>query len=336
MSTTIVWCTHSVDTSAIFLAQAVDAEIAVGSFAELTEELRNIIREPETKIIFYGLVDTEGVEIDETRMFNLPSSADLLAHRQAFLTDVSTQHELLTGNYRKIVNRNYTSMRDFFGSTKFDILAKSGDLLAVIKNATDYNQATTIPSATFACNHIDRAGFDRVFVGHDIMGNNILGRISSSKKLLSHKETLMLNRSEEVKTALTEMFEKGLITEDTTKAIVAWSEQQFVKEGIDTTIMNIAKILQNKYRLDFAAVDLVSDKDGRVFIMNATCSPSLQDSEVLFTVSDYFRNILRFGRKFSKESLLNLIGNISDDNAKKAADLLKEAGLINLGSLSEL
>lgn len=340
MSQTVVWCTPSVDTSAIFLAQALDAEIAIGAFEDLNDTIKELLADNSTKIIFYGSVDHNGFTIgNKEQAFNTPVITAPIMYRQAFLKSLRDDLKIKTLTYKKLSENSYTSMVERIGKAKFDIVTKTGELLATVDSASKYNQAKILPSAIYACEHLDRKAFCRVFIGNNIMGKSLIGCISSINKQLSYKETLMLNRSAEVKTAIADMFDSGIITEDPTKAVIAWSEQAVsasfpteLDSVITDCIATTAEKIRDKFKLDFVAIDYIVDTQGNIFVSSATGSPSLQDSEVLFLVSDYFKNLLQFGRKFSKKSLLTLVDTISEDNAKKAADILKEAGLLNMSA----
>lgn len=336
---TIIWSTESVDTSAVLLAQALDGAMCKGDILETTE-IAEDIKDNDTNIIFYGAVPMPiwlQNYWNENRMFNLPEKAKLVINRSKTMENLSDLG-IPALKYIKIKeNTTYTKIREILGTPSFDLLAKGTfSVYKTVENANAFNQAKATGNVAYACKHLDRKGNYRVFVGLDsIVKGGIIGFSFSEKRTLSFRELLLYGRSEEAKSNITDLFEKGLLADEMGQGKEAWSEEKHmpVAQSDPALVEKISPFiskLQNYYKFDFCAVDFVKDNTNTFFITNITCSPSLQADTILSLVADYFGNVLLGGREVTADSFIKLASTLTDEEAKKAFSLLREANLIGL------
>lgn len=330
---TLVWCTESVDNSAMFLSQSLDATMTKKNFEDVEQdfEMVNLLQDSETNIIFYGLVkmpDWFTSEFyDDVRMFNDPRKCRKLLNR-ADVMDNLRVHGIGAVKYIPVKNKTWTYIRDTLHTSLIDLVKADGTLVATVENATDYNNH--LGGIKYACKHVDAVGRYRVYVGRDhLVTDGVICFSSTEKKKLSYKETLMLNQSGDVKAALETMFDDGLITEDEDKGVEAWSETKLVSEQdtyYEAYFKNLSSKLISIYGVDFCAVDVVKLSNGESIVTNTTSSPSIQETEVLEEVSSYFSDLVSVGRKITKEKLVSIVSGLAEDDVLAVAQFLKGVG----------
>lgn len=328
---TIVWSTESVDNSASFLSQAVDAIMTKKTFIDVEEDIEMIsaLQDSDTSIVFYGLVkmpDWFTSEFyDDVRMFNDPRKCRKLLDRANVMANLR-DHGIKAVTYIPVKDRSWTYIRDHLHTSNVDLVNANGTVVANVTNSEEYN--SNLNKIKYACSHIEAVGRSRVFVGRDhLVNDGVVCFTSTQKKKLSYKETLMLNQSGDVKAALESMFDDGLIQEDDTKGVEAWSEVEVKSEGEgdvhNTFFKAVSSELISLYDIDFCAVDVVLLSDGTFMVTNVTSCPSVQETEVLEHVSSYFSELVEMGRKITKDKLVDIVSGLAEDDVLAVAQFLK-------------
>jgi len=340
--TTIVWSTESVDTSAMLLAQTLDDVLFTKSPLDVAAQANNqevvdALRDPENQVIFYGAVSLpewfRDHHFDPARMFSDPAVSKLLVSRKA-VSDVLAARGVLGIKYVQLGDKNFTRLREDLGRT-FDLVRKPGQTpVATVSSAEEFLAARA--GARYACTHIAATRRLRVFMGlPNITNGGIIGVSSSEKRALSFMETLTYGCSVDVRNHIERQFLDGTLTEEMGRGreTIAWTEEihsqaNAIEAGLLTSLQTIATAAQASFKLDFAAFDFVGEANGRLHLSNATTSPSLTNDDVLTMVSAYHRTLLTDGRKVSKDTLLRLIQNLTDDQVDMAARLLRNEGVL--------
>lgn len=332
--TTIVWSTESVDTSATYLSQALDDTLFTKEAHEdrdAGDDITAALLDPENRVVFYGIVRMpEWFEAmyDNNRMFNDPRNARALLRRNEVLDMLRGAGHPAARYFRVREDTNYTNIRERVGSRRFDLVVKAGMTVATtVENAGQFNEAKA--GIDFACSHIAHSAKYRVYVGAPGLTNGgIIGATFSEKRRLSFQETVAYGSSAEVRQHLEKLFADGTLAENMGRGQEAWTEQRFlaVEDWQDENTLDqfrtIAQRVIEAYNIDFCSVDGVLMNDGRVCVTNVTASPSLQNEDVLHAVSGYFNELLDTGREITKDNLLDMVREMSDEDAAELGRLL--------------
>ena len=312
-----VWYTESVDTSAILLAQALNANH--GPIAPIGADVN--------KIIFYGIVNHgENFMVNKEISFNLPSEGRPTLHKHTLMSSLRALG-INTANYVNIKDNSFTTVSEALHTRKIALVSKRAGMTVVntAENATQFRQATANGHVNYAMKAQPIYSKYRVLCGlPETIPEYILGGLVAEKRQLSFKETLLLDAGEEAKGHVENLFETGALTEDMGVGTEAWSEEKFQTE-LPANIVSSIKKIQNWASYDFCAFDfvkLVSPGEEKYMVTNATTSPSLQNDDVLQAVAEYFRNLVEFGRNYNKESLIKLVGDFNEDQVKKVAEFI--------------
>ena len=296
-SLTVVCCTEAVDNSAMFLSQGVDGKLVKNIPSDPSEvgDDFDLLVDTDNKIIFYGLVKlpewfTED-QYDPERMFNDPRKCRAFLNRTKVMAKLSDA-VLCAAKYIPVEDHNWSFIRDTLHTSKVDLVKANTSLVATVQNSEEYN--ANLNGVTYACKHIDATGCFRVFAGLDSVANDcVIGVTKSIKKKLSHKETLMFGQSSDVKAAIEGMINDGLIVEDESKGVEAWTEDEFVSgENFPAWASSMASKVMSLYDVDFCSIDVIQQSNGTTTITNITSSPSVQDADVLAAVSSYFTELM--------------------------------------------
>lgn len=327
-SEVVVVCTEVVDNSAMFVSQSLDGKLVKGITADPGDdsEVTSLLSDGDNKIIFYGLVKLPewftDEHYDQERMFNDPRKCKEFLNRTKVMAKIAEQG-IYSTTYIPVEDHNWSYIRDVLHTSKVDLVKANTSLVATVSNSEEYN--ANLNGVRYACKHIDATGRFRLFAGLDsVVDHGVIGMTKSIKKKLTHKETLLFGQSGDVKAAIEGMINDGLIVEDESKGVEAWTEDEFVSGG---DCPNWAKIIPSSvvalYGVDFCAIDVVQQSNGSVTVTNVTSCPSVQDSDVLSAVSPYFTELVTNGRKMTKEKLVEMIMGMSDDMVSDVGKMVK-------------
>lgn len=337
----LVWCTDSVDNSAAFAAQALDASLTKETFADPNSDLEmvDMLKDPTTKILFYGLVKMpEWFEaiFDANRMYNDPRKCRVFLNRPSSLGLIS-ELGVSSRKYITVQDRSWTRVREILHTGNVDLCKANTTLVANVSNSSEYNHHVSNGQVKYACVHFDPVGKYRVFAGVDhLTDGGVICVTSSVKRQLSYKETLMHGQSSDFKAALESLFEDGLIEEDPGKSMEAWTEETTsALSEIDATAINPAwlkdaasKII-SQFGVDFCAIDVIKTND-LAFVTNVTSCPSIQETDVLSHVASYLSDLLNLGREITKEKVVEIISNFSEDEVSEITKFLKGMGKLSV------
>lgn len=330
---TIVWSTEAVDTSAILLSQALDAVFTKQAHESATasDDVTVALKNESTQVILYGPVALPGwLPFDNSRMFNKPISG-----KKMDVLNYLRENKMNALKYILIKDdTTYTSLREKLGA-KFDVAVKNSlQVVATVSNAKEFNDLKG--KVAWACQHLTSVKKVRFFFGDkDVISRGVIGMSFTEKKLLSFREALMYNASEDAKTHVSNLFEHGLLKETMGEGFLAWTEEKTVggdaldgNDAVVNSLIAVGELLKKQYSLDFMAIDASVQEDGTVVVTNVTTAPSLQSDEVLSLVSAYFTNLLSFGRTITKEQLIQAAESFSAEQLALLAKLMKKENLI--------
>lgn len=334
----IIWCTESVDNSAMFASQAMDATLTKEKlndpedFSELVQELKD----PDNKLLFYGIVKLpEWFEeiYDRDRMFNDPRKCRAFLNRKSTLDTLGAMG-VSAAHYVFVEDKSWSQVREELHTSTVDLLKGNATKIATVTSSSGFNEHVSNGQVRYACKHIEAVSKFRLFAGVDhLTSGGLICVTCSFKKKLSYKETLMHGQSGDVKSALESLFEEGLIEEVPDKCVEAWTEESTVpaehfEDSLTDTFKDISKKVIGHYGADFCAIDVVETDNGTLMVTNVTSCPSIQESEVLSPVSAYLVELLSIGRVITKEIIIESISDLSENEVAKIGKMLKELNVL--------
>jgi len=276
---------------------------------------------------------------DADRMFNDPRLARALLRRNDVIATLGNHGVNGRRYYRVNAETNYTRLRERLGR-RFDLVMRTGMTVThTVSNADEFNARRE--GSHFACRHLDPVKKIRIFLGlPSIVEGGVLGASISEKRQLSFQEQLSYGASVDIRNHIQRQFEEGILSEamgEGQERQDAWTEQVHQKvgdldEGLLVSLRAIGDAMQQSYNLDFCSLDVIGDNTGALHVTNCTCSPSLSNDTVLEFVSDYFKELLVNGRVMTRERLIRLIQNLSEDQVANAANLLRREGVLAGGA----
>lgn len=338
----IVWSTESVDTSAILLAQALDAEFTKATNIEPNTALAENIADKNTVIIFYGGVNTPtDLKFNEDRMYNNPLGTKEMAKKIGVLNLLSKSN-IPAVKYLAIgEDITFDTLLAKLGNN-FNLVTKNG--MTIVGTASNRKVYNNTHNVHYASKFINITKKIRVFFGNDGTNAKILGYTLSEKRELSFQEALVQGACEEARIHVTSLFEKQLLNADMGKGYVGWTEEASVKspvivasgddvgvyEKLNTVAKNAGNKIYQSFKVDFFSIDLIADVNGDVYVSNVTSAPSLQANTVLDFTRDYFANLAKFGRGISREQLIEITKTFTDEQAALVVKLLRKNKILKV------
>jgi hypothetical protein len=304
--------------------------------AECTKQLTDEMDLATDNIIFYGNVPLpDGIKFNKKTMYNDPSIGAAIRAKKTFLEKLSggniTTPKLVVIGEGATLNKAQQSLGV---NGKIDMIEKGTmKVLATVDSAAQFNAYKQ--SSAYACKHVPATKKMRIFFGNpNITGNCVIGASCTEYRTLTFKETLKMGRSAEVQAQVDNMFDTGMLTEGMGVGQTAWTEQSnyefgnaalkpFFTDKMKTVINTVYTAMNTLFSdIDFFAVDVSVEANGTVYLTNVTTSPSLQNIDILSFVSEYFKQLVNFGRVSLKKKLAGKIETLSLSRIKKVLELL--------------
>jgi hypothetical protein len=337
----VVWGTEANDTSGILLTQALDAHFVKydGDNNEYTDEDKELLKSKNTTIVFFGAVKLPSwLKYDEDRMFNNPDRARELLQKETVIEKYNPASNVFDKYHPLTDKTTYSYLQKKFGNT-FNLLNKnSSEAIANIVNETAYlNITEKYPKRTLVARPVtDFTKKYRLFLSSKCP--SILGALFTEKRLLTFKESLVINATEESCNHISNLFMEGLLNDDMGTGIVAWTEEKVVS-GTDEIlkiikehvgISSLVEAINNDFSLDFWCMDVIFvPESNNFYVTNILSSPSLQNDAVLRLVAEHCNELIKLGRKMTKEQLIKMASEFNEEQLAKMADIMKQVKVID-------